>query len=368
MRLKRSIVMLAYVFIGAHAAFGQDLSQLPGRAAKLWELRKQSNKLEALQFIDPDTHKTYLQRSEPPILDFKVTGLEFTEDRNRVEVVLRVRSILPQLGEMDLIIREPWVWKDRKWSMQATASTTPFSATTNTRTGEDRMPPKFEITSPVVDLGTHSQGDIIDGKIPFRADRNEIRTVTVLRDLTGLVLASPVWITPSEGYLPYTWATTLVSRNVSENISLVVLGVNDGRTSIDVRFQLHMNGKVAFKQAPELIDTTEAGQAELRIENLTSKPLEILSVLSYNSSFVVPDEGVPGPIEPGKTGSLVIRYSAQQRPIGASLALVLSERLGPSPTITIPLNVKSPKEEAPGPLTRDELERVIKSTPKPNVP
>src|SRR6266705_52120 len=152
MRSKRWILLFAYSFLVSRAAFGQDLSQLPARAVKLWELRKEANKLEALQFIDPDTRKTYLQWSEPPILDFKVTGLEFTEDRNRVEVVSRVRSILPQLGETDLIIRESWTWKDRKWSMHAAASTTPFSAGRNQQTGEDRAPPKFEITGAVIDL------------------------------------------------------------------------------------------------------------------------------------------------------------------------------------------------------------------------
>jgi len=143
MRSKCWIPLLACIFLTAHAAFAQDLSQLPARAVKLWELRKQANKLEALQFIDQDTRKTYLQWSEPPILNFKVTGLEFTDDRSRVEVVLRVRSILPQIGELDLIIREPWIWKDRKWSMQALTSTTPFSVPRNGPIGEDRVPLKF---------------------------------------------------------------------------------------------------------------------------------------------------------------------------------------------------------------------------------
>ncbi|PYS54941.1 MAG: hypothetical protein DMG13_06255, partial [Acidobacteria bacterium] len=165
MRSKCWIPLLPFIFFStAHAAF-----------VKLWELRKQANKLEALQFIDQDTRKTYLQWSEPPILNFKVTGLEFTDDRNKVEVVLRVRSILPQLGEMDLIIREPWIWKDRKWSMQALSSTTPFSAPRTGPTGEDRVPPKFEIASSVIDLGRHSQGDVIEGKIAFAGNRVDIR-------------------------------------------------------------------------------------------------------------------------------------------------------------------------------------------------
>src|SRR5437870_5427340 len=106
MRSKCWIPLLACIFLTAHAAFAQDLSQLPARAVKLWELRKQANKLEALQFIDQDTRKTYLQWSEPPIINFKVTGLEFTDDLNNVEVFLRVRSILSHVWDIDVFIRE----------------------------------------------------------------------------------------------------------------------------------------------------------------------------------------------------------------------------------------------------------------------
>jgi hypothetical protein len=361
--------MLACIFfLAAHAAFGQDLSQLPARATKLWELRKQANKLEALQFIDQDTRKTYLQWSEPPILNFKVTGLEFTDDRNKVEVLLRVRSILPQIGEIDLIIREPWIWKDRKWSMQALTSATPFSAPRNGQTGEDRVPPKIEIASNVIDLGRHSQGDVIDGKIAFVGNRNEIRNINALGKLSGLFIATPIWTTPSEGFLSYRWETTVVSSDVDETVPLEVLGVNDSRTSIDIRFQMQIDGKVAFKQTPELIDTAQAGQAELEIHNLSATtPLKILSVLSHNPAFAIGDD-IPESIAPGASGTLKIRYSAQTRPTGASIALVLSETLGPAPTIGIPLNVKQPEEEKPPSLTRDDIERIIRQTPKPNIP
>src|SRR5207253_9470887 len=63
---------------------------------------------------------------------------------------------------------------------------------------------------------------------------------------------------------------------------------------------------------------SKAGQVELQIQNLSTKPLKILSVNSYNRAYVV-DDDIPESIEPGKSGRLLIRYSAQLEPEGVSL-------------------------------------------------
>src|SRR5262249_33427826 len=160
-------------------------------------------------------------------------------------------------------------------------------------------------------------------------------TINALARLSGLFIAAPVWTTPSEGFLSYRWETTVVWSDVNETVPLEVLGINDSRTSIDIRFQMQIDGKVAFKQTPELIDTAQAGQAELEIRNLSATtPLKILSVLSHSPAFAIGDD-IPESIAPGASGTLKIRYSAQTRPTGASIALVLSETLGPAPTLGI---------------------------------
>src|SRR6266571_1973352 len=101
MRSKHYTLPLVCILLSALSASAQDLAQLPDRAAKLWELRKQANKLDAVQFIEMQARQTYLQWNEPRILDFKITGLQFTEDRNRIEVVSKVREMLPQIGETE---------------------------------------------------------------------------------------------------------------------------------------------------------------------------------------------------------------------------------------------------------------------------
>src|SRR5262245_27962656 len=108
-----------FLLLGWIPIFGQDLAQLKDRASKLWEFRVQSKKIDALQLIEPETRETYLQLNETPILSFKVFGLEFTDDPNRIDVFMKVRSVIANVGETDRIVRETWVWKDGQWLMHA---------------------------------------------------------------------------------------------------------------------------------------------------------------------------------------------------------------------------------------------------------
>ncbi|MBI4474843.1 MAG: hypothetical protein HY646_19380 [Acidobacteria bacterium] len=221
------------------------------------------------------------------------------------------------------------------------------------------IPFEFEITNRVIDVGRRVQGEIIEGRIPFRAPRRDIVVVRPLQAISGLSIGSAIWTGPSEGYLPYQWQTTLLWQNVDQIITLEAVASSALRASADAQFRARIDGKVAFKQVPETIDPRQAGQVELQIQNLAAKPLKVLSVASHNRAYII-DDDVPETIDPGKSGRVLIRYAAQAEPVGASLALQLSEILGPSPTTTIPLNVKLAEEKRPATYTREELDRIIR--------
>jgi hypothetical protein len=219
-----------------------------------------------------------------------------------------------------------------------------------------------------IDLGRHTQGDTVDGKFPFAADRTEIRKIELVQAVAGLTISQPVWMNENEGNLPYQWDTALIWQDLNQTVKLEVLGIDDARVSIDLHFQAHIDGKVGFKQVPEIIDTAKEGQVELQVQNLsTTTPLKILSVLSYNPAFRVSDD-VPASIEPGTSGRLLINYPAQGKPTGATLALVLSETIGRSPMTVNPLHLKPQPQEKPGSITLEELQQIIKTAPKPALP
>jgi hypothetical protein len=226
-----------------------------------------------------------------------------------------------------------------------------------------RTPPAFTVAESPVDLDRHAQGDVLDGKIPFKAKREEILVIRAFQKISGLVLGSPVWSSDSEGYIPYSWNTTLVSQNIDQPVTLEAKGTNDEKTSVDVQFRLQVDAKVGFKQVPELWDTSQTAKTELQIQNLSTKPLKLLSVVTQNRAFTI-DDDIPELIEPGKTGRLIIHYNAAAEPGPVSLSLALSQTFGKSPITIVPLNVKLP--EAPSSeITKEQLDKIIKQYPAP---
>ena len=342
----------------------QDLNQLPVRASKFWELRKQGDKLGALDLIEPQTRQNYLKWRESPFTSFKVTALELTNDPNRVNVPVLVHFLLPGIGEIDRIERDPWVWRNGQWFFVAPeVSLASLYESDEKTTAPSRVPPAFSVGTPVVDLGRHAQGDALEGKIPFKGQRGDVAVIRASHKIPGLVLGAPVWSSDSEGYVPYSWNTTLVSQNVNVSVALEAKGTNDEKSSVDVQFRLQVDAKVGFKQTPELWDTGQTGKAELQIQNLSKKPLKLLSVVTQNRTFTI-DDDIPELIEPGKTGRLIIHYTGTTEPAPLSLSLALSETLGRSPITVVPINIKLP-EIPSGEITKDQLEKILKQHPAP---
>jgi len=363
----RRLLTFGFVLLSGLPVFGQDLKLLNERATRLWELRRQMNRVDALQLIEPETRQIYLQQNEQPISSFKVSGLEFTGNPNRVDLLVTVRSLQPAVGaETDRVVREAWVWKNGQWLMHATPAPTMFDSDVEKR-APAAVIPEFQITNTVIDAGRHTQGAQVEGKIPFRAVRQEIVSIRPLQNVPGLVIGSPLWGGPSEGYLPYQWDTTLLDRNIDQKMSLQATATSDGRKSVDLQFRIRVDGKVGFTQVPEIVDPAKPGQLEVQIRNLTEKPLKILGVNSINSAYVI-DENVPESIDPGKSGRLLIRYSGQMDPKGASLRLTLSESLTSSGIVTVPINVRMPEMKIVTRYVDPATQTAPKLPPTPNLP
>jgi hypothetical protein len=212
--------------------------------------------------------------------------------------------------------------------------------------------PDFQVSEAVVDIGHHLQGDVVDGKITFKGLRRDILVIRPTEKIPGLTFQNIVWTDDNSGYVPYRWETVLLSQNVNKTVPLDAIANTNGHTTVNVQFRATIDGKVGFKQNPEIVEPTKDGEFELQIENVSKSPFKILSVTS-NSPFYTIDDSVPeSAIEPGKAGRLLIHYKAQLRAAGGSLALVLSEQLTPSGMITVPLNIKVADVERPNQTPR----------------
>src|SRR5262249_51929282 len=152
--------------------------------------------------------------------------------------------------------------------------------------------------------------------------RERIAVVRPTQAIPGLMIGSPVWTGPSDGYLSYQWDTMWIPQDVRQTIVFEATATNNEHVSASVEFRIRVDRKIALKQSPEIIDPFRSGDIELHIQNMSNKAVKILSVTTNNRSYTI-DDNVPPSIEPGKSERLLVHYSAQIAPTGASLALVL---------------------------------------------
>jgi hypothetical protein len=359
MRSRLFLLLFSSLFLTGRPLVGQDLGKLKQRVTKLWQLRQQPNKrIEGLAFVEPQSKELFLHRDEPVIVDFKIAAYKPTNEDNHLDVVLDTHISTSQ-GTFERTVTETWLWTKGDWYLKVDPLP-PIVGGDKTKQAESARPPEFHLIADEVDAGQHAQGEVVTGRMAFRGNRNEIRLVRPVQAIEGLAISSPVWTSPSEGYIPYSWETVMLSQNVRQNIELEITGINDAKAKAAIGFSIRIDGRVRFRQTPEIVDPTKAGEFKLEIENLSSKPLRIHSMTSNNPLYTIVDDApgdVPGTLAPGESGSLRIRYMAQPEPVGASLDLVLSEPLTASPVTRVPLHVLLPKP-APGPLITEEMRRL----------
>src|SRR5262245_39612801 len=189
MRMRISALPIVAILIGGISAFGQDLGQLQQRVVKLWESRKQSNRIDVLALVEPETQRAYLQNDDTPIIDFKLSGFEFTDDAGRINVTVKVRGLIPRIGELDRIVRETWVWKNGAWFMHATPPRNLFQSDEQKT---QAAPLEFRIAETLIDAGRHAQGELVEGEIALRAPRERIAVIRPTQAIPGLMIGSPI--------------------------------------------------------------------------------------------------------------------------------------------------------------------------------
>src|SRR5262252_1129710 len=146
MLLRIATSALGLFLLSVQVSSAQDLNQLPARVTKFWELRKQGDRLGALDFVEPGSKQNYLKWQESPFISYKVIGLEFTDDPNRLNVPVSVRFLLPEIGEINRITRDAWVWRNGQWFLLASnESMGAVYAADEKTTAPSRTPPAFTV-------------------------------------------------------------------------------------------------------------------------------------------------------------------------------------------------------------------------------
>ena len=363
-------------------AAGQDLGKLQGRVQGLWDALTANEPLRALENVEEASQARFLERKPSNVMTAFLVGLEFTEDPDTVSAQVRTTVMLGQLGPTEMIRSDVWVWDGQDWFLRVPEGipVTPFgrTAASTERLPEgkrDNLPrdnsPRIEFLVDVLDLGSHVQGDQVQGSVPFRVlggSIRSIRTSDALGSVPGLSFDDPEWVVDGEsGRLPYTWDTTLVSTAAE---ALIVFSVRD-RGSKRALFPLMIVGaiepRIRFTQVPDVVDMSEAGSFELIVENISHQPFGIWSTSSANSDYKF-DADWPDTFLPGMSGKVVVSYPAKQAPTRISVMLTFRGLVLGQRRLTLKPVLVETEKRGPTAEEREELMRSIKAAQPPGPP
>jgi|RhiMetdeSRZDD1v2_1073273.scaffolds.fasta_scaffold72554_3 hypothetical protein len=358
MKRKSVFVLFLSLFLGG-LGFGQDLNRLQGRAQKLLELRSpiDINKTAAAQYIEAPYRQQFLESRPFPMTDAQVVGLEFSSDPKLVYVIFKAKVILPQIGPVPRTGREPWVWDKKDWFLRIEDLGNPFLESKNAPPVRAAKPLPLEFSPTRLDLGKHTQGEVLKGSLSFKSDKEQI-SLFRLADLPGLSFDAPVWKSNEEGQIDFQLDTALFFQDVHYVAEFEVDGVEAQVTHAAFELVAQIEPRLKITQEPSVIDPTATGPVEIRIENLSNAPFSFKSVFLASDSYRVVKEP-PDTVSPGQTAIIAYLHTPQDPPIGAQLNLELSEPVVGKRRLTFPLKVKMPEPVRPG-YTREQLDEIVR--------
>jgi hypothetical protein len=339
-------------------ASGQNLDRLYERASQLWALRVSGSKAEQIKFIEPDGRDTFAKYTEPQILKADVLSIEFGNTRRNANVVVRAQMFWPDIGRVEKELHEPWAWNGKEWFLHVADSGNPFAAKSEAPTVNKPVELSFEFVTPKVHLGKHTQGDVVSGQLQFRGSQEQIALI-LPDDTPGLYFEPVRWENSDSGSFRFSLDTTLLSEDFHKSLKFDAVDLGGKRKSAFLEMTAEIEGRIRFTQVPSFIDTHADGLAVLEIHNMADKPFRLRNVTVTNSSFTL-DSDAPDVIRPGETGILKVSYKEQKDESGASLNLVLSEPILGKTTVLFPLQLKAPRQVAPGAYTREQLDQAAR--------
>ena len=178
-------LLITLALLSSGSTFGQDLNTLPDRVRTLWDALAAGESLRALDYVEEASRARFLEREPSNVMTASVVGIEFTEDPGAVSVRMRTTVLVPLLGAVERTISEVRIWRGDSWFLRVPAGSpaTPFGGTAASRErppGRERDDlPRIEFLVDELNLGSHVQGDQVEGAIPFRVQyaRGAVRSI-----------------------------------------------------------------------------------------------------------------------------------------------------------------------------------------------
>jgi hypothetical protein len=330
---------LLLITITAPSSFSQNLDQLRTRSAEHWKQRVAGNRTGASQYVERESRARFTEAYEPEFVEAKLAAFEFSENLREVLVTVRTVIQLP-IGKVGKTMAERWVWSGGNWFLRPAADVKaePF-------TGKDGAPAapslSFELLDSQLDLGKHTQGDELKGMVRFRGNRSGIANI-VTDGFSALRISAVAWNDADGGVIHFVLDSSLISSKFARDVSFVAIDSGGVQAPRKVTIAGEIDGRVEFRQMPEIIDPAKRGRIEIEVKNISQVPLRFTDMRSDHPAFILVEGQRVPTVNPGESFRLQIEHLIQPHPTGAELVLSFADNFMPRPVV-VPFNIALPK-------------------------
>jgi hypothetical protein len=319
--------------------FSQDLDQLRSRVTDHWKKRAAGDRKAAAEYIARANRERFIALYEPQIKSATIDSFRFLSDPKEILVVVKAKIELP-IGVADKTISERWIWEGGNWLVHVgPLAASPFVD----------LPSVTQVSMPALDLldaelnvGRHVQGEQIPLSVRFKAKRAEVANIRV-RGVSGITDKGVQWENPEGGTIDALLDTSLFSTDISQDLTVELISVQGKHVLKTVKISGAIDGRVRIKQTPEIIDPAVSSRVEVELTNISTSPVKLAGLISYNPAYRLEEVQTPIELKPGESRRLQINHEAQRNPDAATLFLDFADRLFPRP-LAFPLTIKMPVE------------------------
>src|SRR5687768_9792926 len=152
----------------------RDSEKLLDRAQKFWSAMAARQRLQAMEFVLPESRDLFVSGNSLPILKAQVVGLDLTSeaDAANVRVSLEMLATESGAGQSNWAITDTWVWQKGNWYVKITSPPNIFQNNRNLLlTGinvvRDELAKSFELLQNAVDLGELTDEQYFTVEVPI---------------------------------------------------------------------------------------------------------------------------------------------------------------------------------------------------------
>jgi hypothetical protein len=361
------------VAAGEPAGRRPSLDDLVTRAKTYWGLLAKGQKSRAVEYVQPLSKETFLDRQTPAFSEPRVARLDLSDAPAEVWVTVKVKRVLPLIPTpVDWPVKEKWVYEGGKWVVVIAKSTDKFARVTETQpkgpatSSEDQerklqaVREALHFENSKIDFGTVRKGQQIPIELEYRLSGTEAMTWTLSEPPRGLTSGiSAQELVPGEGRkIELSLETERLDGEVTGTFTILA-----DNTGVEVPYEFSIHGYVYSPISftpPSLSFLKGESAKEVTLRNNSKSSIRIIPAIV--AGFDV--KPLPQTIAPGAECRLAVELTIKSYETNhdAMITFQFAEPVDGVESVALPAIVNF---EAPKPWPRAPWEDLF---PAPKAP